>query len=158
MSQPSDSGGKLGEGDSPLDETSSGHRKGNDDLVPNGNEVEEDQAKEANPYLVTWDESDAHQSPRNWSKRYRNFFVFIVSLYTLLSPICSTMNAPALGTLQREFHVTSDTLANMMMSASMLAFTIAPIMYGPLSERVGRKYVLQVSNLMYVSLATHSAS
>ncbi|WFD00009.1 hypothetical protein MYAM1_002755 [Malassezia yamatoensis] len=61
MSQPSDSGGKLGEGDSPLDETSSGHRKGNDDLVPNGNEVEEDQAKEANPYLVTWDESDAHQ-------------------------------------------------------------------------------------------------
>ena len=82
------------------------------------------------------------------------FMVFVVSLYTLLMPICSTMNAPALDTLKQEFHVKSAPLTNMMMSATVLAFTVAPMIYGPLSERIGRKYVLQVSNIMYVLLLT----
>lgn len=123
-------------------------------LVPNANEVQEDEGKEHKPYLVTWDENDAHECPRNWSPRYRMFMVFVVSLYTLLMPICSTMNAPALDTLKEEFHVRSAPLTNMMMSTTVLAFTVAPMIYGPMSERVGRKYILQVSNIMYVRLLT----
>lgn len=123
-------------------------------LVPNANEVQEDKEEEHKPYLVTWGEDDAHENPRNWPRKYRMFMVFVVSLYTLLMPICSTMNAPALDTLKQEFHVKSAPLTNMMMSATVLAFTVAPMIYGPLSERIGRKYVLQVSNIMYVLLLT----
>ncbi|KAI3624961.1 hypothetical protein CBS14141_002382 [Malassezia furfur] len=111
-------------------------------LVPNANEVQEDEGKEHKPYLVTWDENDAHECPRNWSRRYRMFMVFVVSLYTLLMPICSTMNAPALDTLKEEFHVRSAPLTNMMMSTTVLAFTVAPMIYWPMSERVGRKFLL----------------
>lgn len=123
-------------------------------MVPNGHAELKQDVEEEDAYIVTWDQSDAHENPRSWSRRYRMFLVFIVSCYTLLSPICSTMNAPALDTLQREFHVESETVTNMMMSASMLAFVIAPMFYGPLSERLGRKYILQVSNVMYVQALT----
>lgn len=62
------------------------------------------------------------------------------------------MNAPALDTLKAQFHVASDTLVNMMMSISMLAFVVAPMLYGPLSESFGRKDLLQVTNIMHVPL------
>ncbi|WFD00412.1 hypothetical protein MYAM1_003161 [Malassezia yamatoensis] len=143
-------GTKLEEGGSPISSTFAENKESCGDLVPNGNDVVEDPAEEARPYLVTWDESDEHENPRNWPRKYRKFLVFIVSLYALLAPINSTMNAPALTTLQQEFHVTSDTVTNMMMSASMLAYVIAPMIYGPLCERVGRKYVLQVSNFIFL--------
>lgn len=108
------------------------------------------QIGESDPYLVSWDDSDRHDNPRNWSKRYRMFLVVVVSLYTLLSPISSTMNAPAIATLMREFNVSSATVGNMMMSISMIAFVVAPMVYGPISEKFGRKYLLQVTNIMYV--------
>lgn len=103
-------------------------------------------------FIVSWDENDMHHNPRQWSKPYRMFLVVVVSLYTLLSPISSTMNAPALDTLKAQFHVASDTLVNMMMSISMLAFVVAPMLYGPLSESFGRKDLLQVTNIMHVPL------
>lgn len=123
-------------------------------LVPNSGDIGKDEGEEQKPFLVDWDESDAHMNPRNWKRSYRLFMVFVVSLYTLLSPICSTMNAPALDVLQREFHVTSAPVTNMMMSASMLAFTVAPMIYGPMSERIGRKYILQISNIMCATSLT----
>lgn len=109
-----------------------------------------DKSVEDDEFLVTWEEGDA-ENPRNWKHGYRMFMVFVVSMYTLLSPISSTMNAPALDTLKREFQVDSEPITSMMMSAPMLAFTVAPMIYGPLSERLGRKYILQVSNIMYVN-------
>ncbi|PKI83573.1 hypothetical protein MVES_002297 [Malassezia vespertilionis] len=36
------------------------------------------------------------------------------------------------------------------MSSSMLAFVIAPSFYAPLSERYGRKYILHVSNIIFL--------
>ncbi|WFD07951.1 hypothetical protein MVES1_003320 [Malassezia vespertilionis] len=106
--------------------------------------------KEVNPLLVTWDENDAHENPRAWKSSYRMFLVFVVSCYTFLSPLSSTANVPALDVLKREFNVDSFVIGNMMMSASMLAFVVGPSFYAPLSERYGRKYILQVANVLFL--------
>lgn len=98
------------------------------------------QIGESDPYLVSWDDSDRYENPRNWSKRYRMYLVVIVSLYTLLPPISSTMNAPAIATLMKEFNVLSATVGNMM-SNSMIAFVVAPMVYSAISQKLGRKYL-----------------
>lgn len=108
---------------------------------------------EQSPFLVSWDETDKHKNPRGWTRPYRMFLVFLVSCYTVLSPIASTSNVPALDVLRRDFGVDSFVVGNMMMSAPMLAFVVAPIFYAPLSEQFGRKYILQVTNIVYVSMS-----
>ena len=101
-------------------------------------------------YLVTWTHENQCENPRNWSRRYPMFLVFLVSCYTVLSPISSTSNVPALDILSEQFQVKSYVIGNMMMSAPMLAFVIAPTFYAPLSEQFGRKHILIWSNFVYV--------
>lgn len=107
-------------------------------------------------YLVTWTHDNQHANPRTWSRRYRMFLVFLVSCYTVLSPLSSTSNVPALDKLSEQLHVKSYVIGNMMMSAPMLAFVIAPSFYAPLSEQFGRKHILIWSNIAYVSY-THKS-
>lgn len=105
---------------------------------------------EKDPNIVTWDEHDQHENPRNWNHKFKLVTTVVVSLYTLLSPITSSMVAPALDKLEQDFHVHSKTIGNLMLSAQMLAFVLAPLVYGPMSERIGRKYILNGSNLVFL--------
>lgn len=102
------------------------------------------------PFLIDWDESNQHLNPRSWASRRRHWLVIVVSLYTMQSPMTSSMNAPALDALMNDFHVTSDTLGNMMMSIQVLAFAVGPIIFAPMSERFGRKNVMQLMNLIFL--------
>ncbi|WFD31572.1 hypothetical protein MSPP1_002611, partial [Malassezia sp. CBS 17886] len=110
---------------------------------------QEADSSDANPFLVTFGPG---QDPRSWSRRYRMLLVVIVSAYTLLSPMTSSMNAPALDTLAEEFHVQSSTVKNMMMSSQVLAFAVGPILHAPLSEQYGRRTLLQVTNILFLIL------
>lgn len=106
--------------------------------------------------IVTWDDSDKHENPRSWKTSHRLLMVIVVSLYSLQSPMTSSMTAPALDVMMDQFHVTSSTVGNMMMSIQVLAFAVGPIVFAPMSEKFGRKNVIQLMNLMYVG-ATHTA-
>ncbi|WFD00416.1 3-hydroxyphenylacetate 6-hydroxylase [Malassezia yamatoensis] len=96
-------------------------------------------------FLVWFDTLE--ENPRNWSKPFRLYQVFLASAYTVLSPISSTSNVPAIDVLRAEYGVDSALIANMMISAPMLGFLLAPSVYAPFSERFGRKYLLQVTNI-----------
>lgn len=105
---------------------------------------------EEDPYLVDWDESNKHDNPREWNSKYRHMLVIIVSLYTMQSPMTSSMNAPALDVIKTQFGVTSNIMGNMMMSIQVLAFAVGPIIFAPMSERFGRKNVMQLMNLVFL--------
>lgn len=100
--------------------------------------------------IVNWDESDAGENPRNWRPALKTLIVIVMSCYTLMSPMTSSMNAPALDTLQKEFAVKNPVVVNLMMSTQMLALVLGPMVYGPLSEQFGRKNILQISNVMFL--------
>lgn len=106
--------------------------------------------EKSDPYLVDWDDSDAHENPRSWSTSYRLMLVVVVSFYTMQSPMTSSMNAPALEALMREFNTQSNTIGNLMMSVQVLAFALGPIIFAPLSERYGRKNVMQLMNAVFL--------
>ncbi|WFD29882.1 hypothetical protein MSPP1_000896 [Malassezia sp. CBS 17886] len=102
------------------------------------------------PHLVTWDDLPVTDNPRAWTRLYRYMSVVVVSCYTLLMPMTSSMNAPALDALSRQFNVTNGMVTKMMMSSQMLALVFAPVIYAPMSETYGRKHILQGSNLVFL--------
>lgn len=60
------------------------------------------------PNLVTWTGPDDPQNPKNWTLSKKWAAVFTVSLFTLISPISSSLVAPALGSIAEELGITED--------------------------------------------------
>ncbi|TRX96546.1 hypothetical protein FHL15_002448 [Xylaria flabelliformis] len=102
------------------------------------------------PNLVTWTGPDDPENPKNWTFGKKWAAVFTVSLFTLISPISSSLVAPALGSIADELHITQDFEKNLTLSIFILAYAIGPLVWGPLSELYGRVIVLQLVNLIYL--------
>ncbi|KAI1127720.1 major facilitator superfamily domain-containing protein [Nemania abortiva] len=102
------------------------------------------------PNLVTWTGPDDPQNPKNWTFSKKWAAVFTVSLFTLISPISSSLVAPALENIGDELGITQDFEKNLTLSIFVLAYAIGPLVWGPLSELYGRVIVLQLVNLIYL--------
>lgn len=105
---------------------------------------------EKDPNLVTWDSPDSKENPRNWSLHRRWGVIIIVSTYTFLSPLSSSMIAPALPQISADFNLTSSVLQSLMLSVFVLAYAIGPLLLAPLSEMFGRRIVLQSANVFFI--------
>ncbi|KAH7074271.1 MFS multidrug transporter-like protein [Paraphoma chrysanthemicola] len=103
------------------------------------------------PNLVTWDSDDDPKNPKNWSMKRKWAATLIVSCFTLVSPISSSMISPALTSISRDFGITKEVEAQLTLSIFVLAYAIGPLFLGPLSEIYGRVIVLQLSNLFYLA-------
>jgi multidrug resistance protein len=111
---------------------------------------EEEEVEHHDDDLVTWDSEDSMENPRNWSLHRRWAVIAIVSSYTFLSPLSSSMIAPALQTISVQFHVTSTVEQSLMLSVFVLSYAIGPMLLGPLSEMFGRRVVLQTANAFFI--------
>ena len=106
----------------------------------------------------------------SWSFRKKWGATVIVSAFTFISPVSSTMIAPATGQLAERFDIHSPTILAMISSVFVLGYggilcfspqtallkvfavviAFGPLVIGPLSEIYGRSHVLQISNLWYL--------
>ncbi|KAF9458415.1 MFS polyamine transporter [Collybia nuda] len=102
------------------------------------------------PLLVDWDGPTDPLNPKNWPYRQKWAATLVVSSFTFISPISSSMVAPATTQIAREFGVTSTAIIAMMTSVFILGYALGPLLLGPLSEIYGRSRVLQFSNLFYL--------
>ncbi|KZL84162.1 major facilitator superfamily transporter [Colletotrichum incanum] len=102
------------------------------------------------PNLVTWDGPDDPGNPKQWSMKRKWAAVFCISCFTLLSPVSSSMVAPALEAIGSELNITSSFEQALVLSIFVLAYAIGPLAWGPLSELYGRVIVLQLTNLFYM--------
>ncbi|KAI6760398.1 hypothetical protein HG530_009258 [Fusarium avenaceum] len=119
-------------------------------LVPEG-AVESD---DEDPDLVTWDGPDDPSNPHNWTKNKKWLSTILVSCFTFISPVSSTMLAPALPDLATEFNISSAFETYLLMSIFLLAYAIGPFLLAPLSEMFGRVVVLQSANMFYLVFNT----
>ncbi|KAI2468785.1 MFS general substrate transporter [Annulohypoxylon bovei var. microspora] len=102
------------------------------------------------PNLVTWDGPEDPENPKNWSISKKWGVVFIVSIFTLVSPVSSSMVAPGLTAIGEELDIPEGFMRNIVLSIFVLAYALGPLAWGPLSELYGRVPVLQLSNLGYL--------
>ncbi|KAF8512087.1 MFS general substrate transporter [Hysterangium stoloniferum] len=106
-------------------------------------ETEEKQSKEA------WDVDPAN--PRNWSQKRKWKNVAIVSLYTFIAPLASSMMAPGLAAIGDHYNIRNPSLIALSLSIYLLAFALGPLLIAPLSEIYGRTWVLHISNFVFVA-------
>ncbi|KAK7525828.1 MFS multidrug transporter-like protein [Phyllosticta citriasiana] len=103
------------------------------------------------PNLVTFSGPDDPAIPKNWSMKRRWAATLIVSSFTFISPVSSSMVAPALSSISKDLNITTEIEQQLSLSIFVLAYAIGPLFLGPLSEIYGRVPVLQLSNLFYLA-------
>ncbi|CZR69920.1 related to multidrug resistant protein [Phialocephala subalpina] len=105
---------------------------------------------EERKYIVDWEEDDP-ENPLNWpsKKKWKN--LWIVSSITLITPLASSMFAPGVPQLMKEFHSTNVELASFVVSVYILGFAIGPMVIAPLSELYGRRKVYQCCNVLFLA-------
>ncbi|KAF8897411.1 multidrug resistance protein 4 [Infundibulicybe gibba] len=94
--------------------------------------------------------NDSLQNPRNWSWGKKWASAGIVSFYTFVSPLASSMMAPGLLQVADEYHITNETITALTLSIFLLAYAVGPLIMAPLSETFGRRWVLHISNLVFL--------
>lgn len=101
------------------------------------------------PNLVTWDGPDDPKNPKNWTNKQKWAATLVVSSFTLISPVSSSMVAPAIASISADFHITNSAEEQLVLSIFVLAYAVGPLFLGPLSELYGRIRVLQLANAFY---------
>ncbi|KAF5313706.1 hypothetical protein D9611_010230 [Ephemerocybe angulata] len=100
---------------------------------------------------VDWDGPNDPENPKNWPYKRKWAATLIVSAFTFISPVSSSMVAPATAEVARQFGMTNSALIAMTVSVFLLGYTVGPLFLAPLSELYGRSIVLQLSNLFYLA-------
>ncbi|THH31093.1 hypothetical protein EUX98_g3090 [Antrodiella citrinella] len=94
------------------------------------------------------------RNPRNWTSGQKWTTTFVISFYTLIPPLASSMMAPALPEIAERFDITSPTVVALTLSIFLLTFAFGPLIFGPLSEIYGRKWILHIANLLSLAFNT----
>ncbi|KAI0673328.1 MFS polyamine transporter [Trametes maxima] len=99
--------------------------------------------------VVGWDGPEDPANPRNWKLKRKWAVAIAVSSFTFISPIASSMVAPAASQIASAFDIHHSFEGNLTISIFVLAYAFGPLVLGPLSEIFGRARVLQASNLFF---------
>jgi len=102
------------------------------------------------PNLVTWDSPTDPANPKNWTTKKKWLATVVVSSFTFVSPVSSSMVAPSVAAIAAEFNISSTVEQELTLSIFVLAYAVGPLFFGPLSEIYGRVPVLQLANLFYL--------
>lgn len=102
---------------------------------------------EIDPELVTWDGDDDPKNPRNWPKWEKAKVAFLVSLFTMCAPLTSSILAPAVPDILRDYNNHNATVGSLFVSCMVFTWAVSALVIAPLSEVIGRKIVLLVSIL-----------
>lgn len=99
---------------------------------------------------VIWDKPTDSANPKDWPMTRKWTATTIVSAFAFISPVASSMVAPALEDIGRDLDIHSSALRALILSIFLLAYALGPLLLGPLSELYGRVPVLQLSNLFFL--------
>ncbi|TDL13513.1 MFS polyamine transporter [Rickenella mellea] len=100
--------------------------------------------------LVDWEGPDDMENPKNWTFKEKWILTVIVSTFTFISPVSSSMIAPASDKVALDFGTNNGVVIAMITSVFVLAYALGPLVLGPLSEIYGRSRVLQGANFFYL--------
>ncbi|EXJ96492.1 hypothetical protein A1O1_01618 [Capronia coronata CBS 617.96] len=102
------------------------------------------------PNIVDWDGPTDPEKALNWTEKKKWANIAVISSVTFLTPLASSMVAPAVPLIMDEFHSTDSTIASFIVSIYVLGYAVGPLFLAPLSEVYGRLPVYHVCNFMFV--------
>ncbi|KAJ6781083.1 hypothetical protein PWT90_03064 [Aphanocladium album] len=111
-------------------------------------EIDEPRGPDADE--VTWDGPSDPENPRKWPFQQKFVIVAIVSAITFISPLASSIFAPAIDQIMKEFKSNSPELASFIVSVYVIGYCFGPLLIAPLSEIYGRSPLYHICNVLFV--------
>ncbi|KAI8628007.1 MFS general substrate transporter [Xylariaceae sp. FL1651] len=102
--------------------------------------------KDAN--LVTWDGPDDPENPQNYSVPRKVFITSIWVYGNLCSAMASSIWSSGAGDIATLYHQPT-IIVTLGISFFLLGFSVGPPLWGPTSERFGRKWPMAVGMLLF---------
>ncbi|KAI1821152.1 putative MFS multidrug transporter [Xylaria intraflava] len=90
-----------------------------------------------------------NDDPKSWSLRRKWLIMSITSWLCLVSPLGSSIFAPAAPLMDAEFHNDSATLTTFTVSFFILGYVVGSLIAAPLSELYGRKVILDIATTIF---------
>ncbi|KAJ5122069.1 major facilitator superfamily domain-containing protein [Penicillium atrosanguineum] len=106
-------------------------------------------SKQDDPFLVVFTAPFDPDNPKDWRSSRKWAVTDVLSATGFNRIMVSTIMAPALSTIAKEFDMNSAESA-MALSIYLLATAFGPLVIGPLSEVYGRKPILHASNIWFL--------
>lgn len=125
----------------PCSEASSG------DAIPSGGVTTHE------PVSAGWHGEHDPARPINWTRSKKWTHVTIIAAITLLSPLASSVVAPAVPLVLQEFDTKSNTVGSFIVSIYVLGFALGLLVLAPMSEIYGRLPLYHACNAIFL-LAT----
>ncbi|KAI1503157.1 major facilitator superfamily domain-containing protein [Biscogniauxia marginata] len=95
------------------------------------------------------EEPTVNYDPKSWPLGRKWLILALVSWLCLVSPLASSMFAPATSLMNDEFDNDSDTLTTFTVSFFILGYVVGSLIAAPLSEQYGRKVILDISTAIF---------
>jgi multidrug resistance protein len=106
-------------------------------------------ADPSDPNIVDWDPDDPEKAI-NWPAKKVLGNIAIISIVTFLTPLASSMVAPGVPLILKEFNSTNETIGAFVVSIYILGYATGPLIIAPLSELYGRLYVYHTNNVLFI--------
>ncbi|TVY14273.1 Efflux pump radE [Lachnellula arida] len=110
-----------------------------------------------NSNIVWWDGPDDPQNPLNFSSWLKALNIGLVASICFVSPLASSMFAPGVPEVMKEFKNSNVELASFVVSVYVLGFAAGPMVLAPLSEIYGRLPVYHACNVGFVAFTAACA-
>jgi len=107
--------------------------------------------------IVWWDGPDDPHNPLNFARWKKIITIGLVSGICFVTPLASSMFAPGVPQLMREFDSTNVELASFVVSVYILGFAFGPLVLAPLSEIYGRLPIYHVCNIGFMAFTVACA-
>lgn len=99
--------------------------------------------------VVGWEGQDDPEMPLNFAQRRKWLLLSLLSSITVVSPLASSMFAPGVIFMDRDFHNTDSTISAFTVSIFVMGYAVGPLFLSPLSEIYGRRPVLGCANAFF---------
>ena len=103
----------------------------------------------SDPNIVDWEPDDPEKA-MNWPAKKVLGNIAIISCVTFLTPLASSMVAPGVPLILKEFSSTNETIGAFIVSIYILGYATGPLVIAPLSELYGRLYVYHANNVLFI--------
>lgn len=108
-------------------------------VSPASSSIHDGNDTDVDPNIVDFDGTDDPQNPMNWRSSKKWGMVALISAITFLTPLASSIFAPGVPEVMRDFQSTNDMLEGFMLSVYVLGFS-----FGPLSKLMYRHDLKQM--------------
>ncbi|KAH8425142.1 MFS transporter [Aspergillus melleus] len=99
---------------------------------------------------VDWDGPEDEENPFNWPRWKKMRQLVLMAFNTFITPLASSMFAPGVADVMREFKSTDTMLASFVVSIYILGYMVGPFLIAPLSELYGRVPLYHACNVLFL--------